>query len=262
MVSPQVRQILHTIGWGTRDHNTCKSHCSIRAGRLDLINQSLGAHVGWAREDKGSHSMLKILEQWYCDYCGGVIEGVSSGCVEWQSTLATGAVSGLRIVHKRRECTYDPAELALVGKKGTLIGMDMVMGAAGLGTLMGRLSEVLRSNSIPIEDLQAFIEVVRRTQVPYYEEARLAWRTGIDEGVHDGMEFDESTLRRIIHWKDAAIAAWVAAVTGRDVVPRIHRSVDTMASTSAPGSARVLDNSRAFQVLDPQATASSEDSSR
>ena len=206
--------------------------------------------------------MLRPLEQWCCDCCGGVIEGVWRGCVEWQTTPATGAVSGFRLVHKTKECTYDPAELALSRKRGTLIGLDMLMGAAGLGTLLARLSEVMKSDSMRSEDLQAFIEVLRRVQVPYYEEARLAWRTGIDESVHDGMTFDESTLLRIIHWKNAAVAAWVAMVTGRDVVPRIHRSVESVASTSHSGLARVSDSTRACQMIDQQAAARSEGSPR
>ena len=168
--------------------------------------------------------MLRPLEQWRCDCCGGVVEGVWRGCLEWQTTSATVAVSGFRLVHKTMECTYDRAELALARERGALVGLDMLVGAAGPGTLLGRLGEVMKSDSMRSEDLQAFIEVVRRVQVPYYEEARLALRTEIDEGVHDGMRFDDSTLLRIIHWKDAAVAAWVATVEGRDVVPRMHQS--------------------------------------
>ena len=181
--------------------------------------------------------MLRPLEQWCCDSCGRVVEGAWTGCLEWQTTHATGTVSGFRLVHKTRECTYDQAELALARKRGTLIPLDMVMGPAGLGSLLQKLSDVMKGDSMRSGDLQAFIELVRRVQVPYYEEARLAWRTGMDEGVHNGMSFDDSTLRRIIHWKDATVAAWVAMVTGRDVVPPMYQSVEPVTPTSHSGSA-------------------------
>jgi len=164
--------------------------------------------------------VLRSLEQWICDSCGGIIDGAVYGCVEWYVSSYSRMISGFRITHKSRQCTYDAVELALDRKKGTLISLDSVTGPTGLGLLTERLGRSLENGNVERADTLALGEIMRRLQVPFYEEARLAWRLSIEEGVHDGLSFDTDTLLRIIHWKDAAVAAWLAVTTGRDVVPR------------------------------------------
>jgi len=165
--------------------------------------------------------MLKPLEQWCCDACGDVIDGPEKGCLEWHTTHRTNTVSGFRIVHRTSKCTYQGIELATLGRTSTVLPLLDALDSPGLGHMLEVMEEAITAGSARDESLTEFIEVLRRLHVPYYEEARLAWQAGIKEGIHDGSSYDSATLRRLIHWKDAAIAAWVASVTGDDTVPRV-----------------------------------------
>jgi hypothetical protein len=169
--------------------------------------------------------MLKPMEQWCCDTCGDMIDGPMAGCVEWHTTHRTNTKSGFRIVHRSGKCTYHPIELATMGRTATHLPLADALDASGLGRMLGLLEEATRDGSVREEALNEFIEVLRRLHVPYYEEARLAWQAGLKEGIHDGTRYDDATLRRLIHWKDAAIAAWVASVTGEDTVPRSYEAM-------------------------------------
>jgi len=165
--------------------------------------------------------MLKPLGQWCCDTCGDVIEGPEDGCIEWHTTHRTNTVAGFRVVHRSGKCVYQGVELATLGRTSSLLPLTDAIDSTGLGHMLVILEQSLREGSVRDEALNEMIEVLRRVQIPYYEEARLAWQAGIKEGIHDGSRYDSATLKRLIHWKDAAIAAWVASVTGEDTVPRV-----------------------------------------
>ncbi|MFC2009274.1 hypothetical protein ACFLUT_04385 [Chloroflexota bacterium] len=173
--------------------------------------------------------MLKPLEQWCCDTCGDVICGPQEGCVEWHTTHRTNTTSGFRIVHRSSKCTYRGIELATMGRTSTLLPLVDALYPSGLGHMLGLLEEAVMEGSVRGEALNEFIELLRRLHIPYYEEARLAWQAGLKEGLHDGTKYDNATLRHLIHWKDAAVAAWVASVTGEDTVPRSYEVMTTNA---------------------------------
>ena len=174
--------------------------------------------------------MLKPLEQWCCDTCGDVIDGPTNGCVEWHTTHRTNTVSGFRIVHRSSKCTYRSIELATLGRTSSLLPLLDALNPSGLGHMLGLLEEAVKEGSVREEALSEFVEALRRLQIPYYEEARLAWQAGLKEGIHDGKRYDSATLKHLIYWKDAAIAAWVASVTGEDTVPRSYEVMATNAS--------------------------------
>jgi len=165
--------------------------------------------------------MFTPLGQWCCDSCGDLIDGPERGCIEWHTTRRTNTVSGFRIVHRSSKCTYQEIELATLGRTSSLLPLTGAIEAPGLGCMLGLLEGAMRDGSIREQGLDELIEVMRRLHIPYYEEARLAWQAGIQEGIHDGTRYDNTTLLHLIRWKDAAIAAWVASVTGEDTVPRV-----------------------------------------
>ena len=173
--------------------------------------------------------MLKPLEQWCCDTCGNVIDGPEKGCVEWHTTHRTNTVSGFRIVHRGSKCTYQGIELATLGRTSTQVPLREALDSPGLGHMLQVLEHAVSDGSAREESMHEFMEVLRRVHIPYYEEARLAWQAGLTEGIHDGTQYDSATLRRLIFWKDAAIAAWVASVTGDDTVPRPPEMMTTNA---------------------------------
>jgi len=166
--------------------------------------------------------MLKPLAQWCCDSCGQLIDRPEMGCVEWHTAHRTNTTAGFRIVHKTDRCRYQALDLVNAGRTCIHVPLSEAIDPPGLGRLLARIEEAITSGSVSPEALGEFIEVLRRVQIPYYEEARVAWEAGIKEGIHDGTRYDAATLKRILHWKDAAIAAWVASITGEDAVPRVY----------------------------------------
>lgn len=161
--------------------------------------------------------MLKPLEQWCCDSCGGIIDGPMEGHVEWYTTHRTRKTSGCRIVHVSRECTYDAAEQAALGRTATVIPLDSVVGHRGLANLLKRLGDVVGLGWAEAADGQAFVEVVRRVQLPYYDEARLFWDVALAASIHDGTCYDEETLLRILRWKESQLSAGLQALRSQKV---------------------------------------------
>jgi hypothetical protein len=68
------------------------------------------------------------------------------------------SLKGLQIVHRRESCIYD-AE-----KVGHVLMLGQFAGSEGLGMLMILLDNYPSTN---------MSEIIKRTQFPYYEEARL-----------------------------------------------------------------------------------------
>jgi len=161
--------------------------------------------------------MLKPMKQWCCDSCGGIIDGPMEGYVEWYKTHRRQQTSGCRIVHVSRQCAYDAAEQAALGRTATVISLDSVVGRRGLAHLLKRFGEVMGSGWAEPADGQAFVEVVRRVQLPYYEEARLFWDVALAASIHDGTSSDEATLLRILRWKESEVWASLEALRSQEV---------------------------------------------
>ena len=161
--------------------------------------------------------MLKPMRQWCCDACGGIIDGPVKGCVEWSTTHLTYKTTDCRIVHKSRECVSDPAEQSALGRTATLVALDSVVGRHGLAYLLKRIGEVAGLGWAEPADGQTFVEMMRRVQLPYYEEARLFWDMALEASVHDGTSYDEATLLRIIRWKESELLAGLEALRSKQV---------------------------------------------
>ncbi|MBN1856636.1 MAG: hypothetical protein JW846_06775 [Dehalococcoidia bacterium] len=161
--------------------------------------------------------MLKPLQQWCCDSCGGIIDGPADGCIEWNVEQRTQRVSGHRIVHQSPECTYRSIELATMWKTPAQVALNPHTGHTHLANMLGLLHDMVASGWVDAEDEQGFVEVMRRTQLPYYEEARLFWNVSLQASVHDGTKYDEQTLLHILQWKESELMAGLEALQRRRV---------------------------------------------
>ena len=111
--------------------------------------------------------MTAPLSCWRCDNCGEPIDRLQDGYVVWHSRY--GKVDDLNIIHKGR-CNdgshVSSAELSrFLGPEGLSFALSLV----SAGPI--RLAGGHESPRTPA-NLDAFVDFLRRVQVPYYEEAR------------------------------------------------------------------------------------------
>ena len=111
--------------------------------------------------------MDKPLARWYCDVCNEVIDDAKKGYVIWKSSKAK-KYHGFKIIHQVR-CDLDDhiASNALqdfLGERGAAYLLSFLSG----GSLLARIGQSSRS----VSDLDEFVDLFRRCQTPYYEEAR------------------------------------------------------------------------------------------
>lgn len=115
--------------------------------------------------------MLKPLEQWYCDVCHGVIENPADGFVIWNHDKDFKAYD-FKIIHAGK-CdikTY-PSSRPLPDFLGPN-GVAYLLHHLSHGPIKDNLGQ---EDSIRIKDMREFIDLFRRVQTPYYEEARLSF---------------------------------------------------------------------------------------
>ena len=119
------------------------------------------------------------LKQWICDNCGGIIETVKDGWLEWyeeKNAETDGYYStGFRIVHHERDCQYNGDALHASGKSLSDTGLRYYTGPDGLTVLLGMIEEMN-------VNLEQMIEIIRRLHLPNYEEARQYWERAVNEG--------------------------------------------------------------------------------
>lgn len=110
--------------------------------------------------------MDKSLIRWYCDVCGEPIEKVSDAYVVWghNTKMADG---GFKIIHKSR-CDDNRlnASMALRDFLG-VEGLNKILSMLTYGPLSGAAGQ-----NPGVADMDEFVDLVRRVQIPYYEEAR------------------------------------------------------------------------------------------
>lgn len=114
---------------------------------------------------------------WYCDKCGGKIDNVEEGWIEWRTDIygeSTKRASGMRLVH-RIDCLYPdntgdntiPADRAL----------KSFSGPDGLINFI----EMLQYEEFKNND--EVYEMIKRVHVPGYEEARRHFCEAVKDGV-------------------------------------------------------------------------------
>jgi hypothetical protein len=115
------------------------------------------------------------LTVWICDTCGENITAPGKAIVTWREDDSLG--SDFRIVHKNmdgRRC--DPGV-----EGGFRLSTELLsfLGADGLAYAMSLLSAgpIMGDSALRVRDFDGFVDLVRRTQTPWYEEARPFWQT-------------------------------------------------------------------------------------
>jgi hypothetical protein len=133
-----------------------------------------------------SMAKLKPLKQWICDSCGELIQKPEDGYVEWQD-----GKTKFRIIHHRgssprkprSDCFYDP------NLRGGDTALDSLLGDTGRVYLTSWLDagkEITETPRRSVKDLREWVELFRRLQVPYFEEARLYFDRAVSDGRLDG----------------------------------------------------------------------------
>lgn len=119
------------------------------------------------------------LESWICDTCEGPVG--TNGILVYQSD-ADGKAFDFKIVHKAsdspRDRSCDP-QYAGDPRYGASVDISSLVGTDGLAYLMTYLSAGPlivdgdpSTDRVGVADMTAFVDLVRRVQTPYYEEAR------------------------------------------------------------------------------------------
>lgn len=106
------------------------------------------------------------LRRWKCDQCGEFIREANDGLVTW-CTDEDGGAHSFRIVHRK---TCDVASESPWSWR-----LDDCLGVNGLTRLLSMLSAgplMVNDGQRLINNMDEFVDVVRRVQIPYYEEAR------------------------------------------------------------------------------------------
>ena len=122
---------------------------------------------------------LEPLKQWYCDACGGIIESADDGWLEWLPySEETNDSYGFRIVHNDSACMYGQ-DMKLIRDPRIVRDnhLSYFLGADGLVYLL-HIMEHETTHKSP-----ALIDIIKRLQIPYYEEGRRylvkEWQRGI-----------------------------------------------------------------------------------
>lgn len=143
--------------------------------------------------------MDKPLTIWYCDVCGKPINDVNEVLLIWKSDKNMKDYD-FKFVHKatneKRGCDMEsyPSNMHL----SEFLGLD------GMAYLMSFLSHgnAIRKNGNSIKNLDEFIDVIRRIQTPYYEEARRYFHTEktqrLIEGCNEYYPYTQNILKKII----------------------------------------------------------------
>jgi hypothetical protein len=130
-------------------------------------------------ETKELDLKLELKKQWYCDYCGEIIETDNDGMLEWDSFLPEDGreftADNFRIVHRRdiKNCRPKHADDYL--SDGHL---HWYTGSQGL-------SELLSIQARHTLDTLKFHKIIRRLHVDYYEEAISYLPQALEDGEYD-----------------------------------------------------------------------------
>lgn len=142
---------------------------------------------------------LLPLQQFKCDACGQIIARPEVGWVEWLVGPTRGTKAhGFRIVHNSNRCQYP--------NSGRVQGMHLthLLGHDGLATLLTLIAPGGRTGNREdgVESLEEWSDLVRRLQLPSYEEARQYWSDAEADGYFAGPNtpalYSQTMLRDIL----------------------------------------------------------------
>lgn len=131
---------------------------------------------------------LKPLEEFICDFCGEIIRTPAEGWLEWLVDPVSQKSYGFRIVH---HATSSPRKLGGCYQYSHRedvrdLQLNDFTGREGLARLLSFLDEgpyhSPEYHGPEVRDLREFTEILRRLEIPYYEEARIWWDKAMGDG--------------------------------------------------------------------------------
>ncbi len=139
--------------------------------------------------------MLKPLEQFFCDKCGGIIEKPEHGWVEWESKIEGNSLKqwGFKIVH---HSSFSPIMDKQKRDGGCYhyqnslhrsdLHLDCFLGNYSMPELLSFLDIGPYHNPVydgpNVFNMREFVEFARRLTIPFYEEARKYWSIALADG--------------------------------------------------------------------------------
>lgn len=124
------------------------------------------------------------LRAWICDTCGDLITDPTKGLVTWRKA-SNNTDYDFKIVHKSIRSDPEPYNCDPGAETGYIYHLDIekLLGVDGLTLLLSWISVgPLKGGGGTIttsKDLDSYVDLVRRVQIPYYEEARHSFRMRI-----------------------------------------------------------------------------------
>lgn len=192
MSTSRPRQDGGTAGVTARDRPVARSHDSylrrsseptasggrlLKTHRVEARDHSGVWHTDAAGDRLTSHYrggalQTEPLTSWVCDHCGQLVETAAEGILIWGYEPGTYRSQNFRIVHKngRGPGGCDPKGSAFPSS----LDLDGLLGPEGQAHLLSFLSAgPLNGQSEPrVVNMDEFVDVFRRLQTPWYEEAR------------------------------------------------------------------------------------------
>lgn len=137
---------------------------------------------------------LKPKEQWYCDFCGGIINSADDGMLEWDKIFEEEGIKAqnFRIVHHRsiKECTR-PKEA-----DAKLADMHLYRFTGDHG-----LSDLINLGILNKVDNFELGTIIRRIHVKYYEEAWRLLPLALEDGHYEvNSNEDGNVTEDVLKW--------------------------------------------------------------
>lgn len=131
---------------------------------------------------------LEVKKQWYCDYCGEIIQSDKEGMLEWDTFLEGErefTAENFRIVHHRRVKNCRPKHADDHLSDGHLHWYTS--SADGLNELLS----IAERHTL---DTVKFNAIIRRLHVDYYEEGIKYLPLAREDGEHEMDPYDSGDL--------------------------------------------------------------------
>lgn len=152
---------------------------------------------------------MEPLKQWICDECGDIINKADEGYLEWTHD-ENDLRYRFRIVHHKLYSPNGPEGSCYYNNGDYHPRLDLELSRfVGTGGIIKMLSFIdvgqyhkPEYGGHRVKDLREWVEIFRRMQLPYYEEARFFWTDAEGNGEFDGINemliYSPDTLKDIV----------------------------------------------------------------
>jgi len=145
---------------------------------------------------------MQPLTTWTCDVCGEQVKPRKGTVIARHTKDDDRLLTGFLIVHKK----VDGFTCDLGNENGYYynVDLDTLLGQDGMAHLLGHLSAgplIAEEPVIRVADMDEFIDLFRRLQVPFYEQARTRFGdedvTALYEGANEYYPYLPGELQKV-----------------------------------------------------------------